>query len=53
MPKHPFNRPEGRIEVIQVVSPSLEDNLLGDPSERSVAVYLPPGFTQSFVGLYE
>lgn len=47
MPQHPFNRPKGRIETLEVQSASLADNLLGDPPVRSVAVYLPPGYDES------
>ncbi|MBL6690355.1 MAG: enterochelin esterase [Pseudomonadales bacterium] len=44
MPQHPFTRPRGRIETIQVSSDALKNNVLGDPVERSVAVYLPEGY---------
>lgn len=44
MPKHPFDRPQGRIEVIEIDSVALRNNVLGDPTTRSVAVYLPAGF---------
>lgn len=47
MPNHPFTRPRGRIEVVEVRSDALKNNLLGDPSDRSVAVYLPEGYDQS------
>ena len=47
MPKHPFNRPKGRIETIRVSSKALKDNVLGDPAERSVPVYLPEGYDGS------
>ena len=47
MPKHPFVRPKGRIEVIEVHSEALKNNLLGDPTDRSVAVYLPEGYDQT------
>jgi len=47
MPRHPFERPRGRIEVIEVHSEGLADNLLGDPAERSVAVYLPEGYDEA------
>ena len=47
MPAHPFTRPRGRIEVIEVHSEALKNNLLGDPVDRSVAVYLPEGYDQS------
>ena len=44
MPQHPFVRPKGKIEIIEVESAALADNLLGDPSTRSVPVYLPEGY---------
>ena len=47
MPKHPFRLPEGRIETIEIESPALADNLLGDPTRRNVAVYLPAGYDES------
>ena len=47
MPKHPFNRPRGRIETITIKSKALKNNVLGDPVERSVAVYLPEGYDES------
>ena len=34
----------GTIEKVQVYSPSLEGNLLGDPAERDVFVYLPKSY---------
>ena len=47
MPTHPFARPRGRIEAIEVHSEALKNNLLGDPPDRSVAVYLPEGYDQT------
>lgn len=47
MPVHPFEPAAGRIETIHVESKALEGNLLGDPTRRSVAVYLPPGYDES------
>ena len=47
MPQHPFNRPRGRIEILEVQSAALAENLLGDPPSRSVAVYLPEGYDDS------
>ena len=44
MPTHNFTRPRGRLVEITIESKALKDNLLGDPHERSVAVYLPPGY---------
>jgi len=37
--------PEGLV-VDQISSPSLENNLLGDPSTREVIIYLPPSYDQ-------
>jgi acetyl esterase/lipase len=36
----------GRIEVIQVTSPGLRDNLLGDSATRNVTVYLPSAYDE-------
>ncbi len=44
MPVHRFDRPAGSIVEIRIASTALAGNLLGDPAERSVAVYLPPGY---------
>ncbi|XOV88093.1 MAG: alpha/beta hydrolase [Pseudomonadota bacterium] len=46
MPVHPFAQPAGRVEYIQIESTALTNNLLGDPTTRTVAVYLPPGYDQ-------
>ncbi len=37
----------GRLVEIKVAAPSLKGNLLSDPTEQSVAVYLPPGYDTS------
>ncbi len=47
MPVHNFRLPAGRIVHVAVDSRALRGNLLGDPSERTVAVYLPPGYDDS------
>ncbi len=47
MPRHPFVRPRGRFEEVVVRSEHLRDNLLGDPSDRVVVVYLPEGYDAS------
>ncbi len=44
MPSHNFSRPRGRLVELTIDSAALRDNWLGDPHERSVAVYLPPGY---------
>jgi enterochelin esterase-like enzyme len=43
VPVHNFRRPQGRLVEIEIRSSALEGNLLGDPVERVVAVYLPVG----------
>jgi enterochelin esterase-like enzyme len=47
LPAHNFERPRGRIVELTIDSPALRDNLLGDPSVRTVAVYLPEGYETS------
>ena len=37
----------GKLVEIKVPAPSLKGNLLGDPVEQSVAVYLPPSYDTS------
>src|SRR6476659_4087235 len=37
----------GKLVEIKVPAPSLKGNLLGDPTEQSVAVYLPPSYETS------
>jgi S-formylglutathione hydrolase FrmB len=44
VPVHNFHRPRGRLVEIEIRSAALEGNLLGDPVERVVAVYLPSGY---------
>jgi hypothetical protein len=44
MPVHNFTRPAGRIESLAVESRAIANNVLGDPVNRSVAIYLPPGY---------
>src|SRR5262245_36906809 len=34
----------GRLIEVKVPAPSLKGNLLGDPVEQSIAVYLPPSY---------
>lgn len=45
MPRHPFTRPRGRVVELAIDSPALA-NRLGDPTTRTVAVYLPPGYDE-------
>lgn len=47
MPIHNFRRPQGRLVEVPVHSAALHENLLGDPADRVVAVYLPPGYDES------
>ncbi len=44
MPRHPFTPPRGRVERISIRSDALRGNLLGDPFDREIAVYLPEGY---------
>ncbi len=37
----------GRLVEVKVPAPSLKGNLLGDPAEQSVTVYLPPSYDAS------
>jgi S-formylglutathione hydrolase len=36
--------PHGKVEIITVHGVSLEGNLEGDPPDRQVSIYLPPGY---------
>jgi enterochelin esterase-like enzyme len=47
MPAHNFEQPRGRLVHLSVDSVALQGNLLGDPSVRTVAVYLPHGYDDS------
>ncbi len=47
MPTHNFARPRGAIVEIEIESEALAGNLLGDPTARTVAVYLPEGYQAS------
>lgn len=47
MPTHPFTRPRGTLAEITIHSDALKGNLLGDPTSRRVAVYLPEGYESS------
>jgi S-formylglutathione hydrolase len=38
---------EGTIRFVKITSTALQGNLLGDPAEQEVAVYLPPGYDAS------
>ena len=47
MPVHAFEPPRGRFEQCTVDSSALAHNVLGDPTSRTVAVYLPEGYDSS------
>ena len=47
MPQHSYVPPNGRIEIIEIESGALANNLLGDPAVRRVAVYLPRDYDDS------
>ena len=47
MPVHPFDPPRGQIDTLFIDSEALRGNLLGDPTRRAVAVYLPPDYAGS------
>ena len=44
MPRHRYDRPQGKVVEFQIESSHAAANLLGDPGTRTVAVYLPPGY---------
>ena len=41
MPVHAFSQPKGRLEFFQTQAHDLLENLLGDPTARTVGVYVP------------
>ena len=47
MPQHNFCPARGRIEYLEIDARSLANNVLGDPTVRTVAVYLPEGYDDS------
>ncbi len=47
MPMHTFGPIKGEIKIITINSKALEGNILGDPSSRQVAMYLPPNWEES------
>ena len=47
MPSHTFGSIKGEIRIITINSKSLEENMLGDPSSRQVAIYLPQNWKES------
>jgi enterochelin esterase-like enzyme len=47
MPLHNFAAPKGELVELVIESAAVRGNLLGDPSARRVAVYLPAGYRDS------
>ena len=47
MPTHNFSPPRGTIEYLEIKSRALTNNVLGDPVNRSVAIYLPEDYSRS------
>ena len=47
MPLHNFAPPKGRRVEFTIESEALKNNILGDPTTRRVAVYLPEGYEES------
>lgn len=47
MPVHAFTQPRGEILHLTIDSAAVRDNLLGDPADRAIAVYLPAGYRDS------
>ena len=47
MPTHNFAAPKGTRVEFTIDSMALANNLLGDPTNRRVAVYLPEGYETS------
>jgi Putative esterase len=47
VPAHNFAAPRGELVELVIDAASLRGNLLGDPSARRVAVYLPEGYRSS------
>ena len=47
MPIHNFAAPRGRLEYVEIESTAIANNILGDPTQRTIAVYLPEGYDAS------
>ncbi len=47
MPIHRYERPRGRLESIEIESTAIANNILGDPTCRTVTVYLPEDYDAS------
>lgn len=46
MPSHPFQAISGEIHTLSIDSAALKGNLCGDPTTRTVEVYLPKGWQE-------
>jgi len=44
MPIHNYAQPRGTTVTLEIDSPALAANVVGDPSSRAIAVYLPEGY---------
>lgn len=42
--RQPAARPAGEVVIHSIAVDALKNNLLGDPAQRNVAVYLPPTY---------
>ncbi|MDE0953660.1 MAG: alpha/beta hydrolase-fold protein [Candidatus Poseidoniales archaeon] len=47
MPRHSFSPLKGEIRTITIDSQAIKDNLLDDPTNRQVVIYLPPNWDTS------
>lgn len=47
MPIHRYEQPRGRLESLEIQSSAIANNILGDPTRRTVVVYLPEGYDSS------
>src|SRR5262245_41490502 len=45
-------RNSGKLLEVKITSKSLEGNLLGDPAEQTIAIYLPPSYDSSLEKRY-
>ncbi len=50
--RQPAARPAGEVVIHSIVVDALKNNLLGDPAQRNVAVYLPPTYKTSATRRY-
>ena len=52
MPFHPFSPIQGELRTFTIQSAALANNMLGDPSNREVLVYLSPGWQAGELPLF-